>query len=261
MPKLNVGDVELYYETVGQGEPLLFIHGLGSSARDWQLQVDFFAEHYQVVTFDARGHGQSDKPPGPYGVPLFAQDSAGLIKALHLAPTHVVGVSMGGMMALQLALDAPDLVRSIVVVNSTSEIVARSWRDYVTFFQRLFVTRVLGMRRTGEFLGKRLFPKPEQEELRLMFVERWAENDKRAYLDAMRGLVGWSVSERLGEIRCPTLVIAADEDYSPLEVKQAYTAKIPGAELVVIEDSRHGTPVDQPEKFNAALLEFLSRQA
>jgi pimeloyl-ACP methyl ester carboxylesterase len=237
------------------------MHGLGSSTRDWQLQVEFFAERYRVVTFDARGHGQSGKPPGPYGVPLFAQDVARLIEALELAPVHAVGVSMGGMMALQLALDAPDLVRSITVVNSTPEVVAHSWKDYVSFFQRLFVTRVLGMRKTGEFLGKRLFPRPEQEELRRLFVERWAENDKRAYLDATRGLVGWSVSERLGEIRCPTLVIAADEDYSPLEVKRAYVAQIPGAELVVIEDSRHGTPVDQPEKFNAALLEFLSRQA
>jgi pimeloyl-ACP methyl ester carboxylesterase len=107
-------------------------------------------------------------------------------------------------------------------------------------------------------LGKRIFPKPEQEELRRTFVERWAENDKRAYLDATRGLVGWSVSERLGEIRCPTLVVAADEDYSPVEVKRAYTVNIPGAELVVIEDSRHGTPVDQPERFNAVLLEFLT---
>jgi pimeloyl-ACP methyl ester carboxylesterase len=261
MPRLNIGDVELYYEIAGQGEPLLFMHGLGSSSRDWQLQVEFFAERYRVVAFDARGHGQSGKPPGPYGIPLFAQDTARLIEALDLAPVHVVGVSMGGMMALQLALDAPDLVRSMTVVNCTPEVVAHSWRDYVSLFQRLFVTRVLGMRKTGEFLGKRLFPRPEQEELRRMFVERWAENDKRAYLDATRGLVGWSVSERLGEIRCPTLVIAADEDYSPVEVKRAYVAQIPGAELVVIEDSRHGTPVDQPEKFNAALLEFLSRQA
>ncbi len=261
MPKLNVGDVELYYEIVGQGEPLLFIHGLGSSARDWQLQADFFCQQYRVITFDTRGHGQSAKPPGPYSVPLFAQDTVGLIKALNLAPTHVVGISMGGMMALQLALDAPDLLRSITVVNCTSELVVRTWKDRFILFQRLFITRVMSMRGIAKFLGKRIFPKPEQEELLQMFVERWAENDKRAYVDAMRGLVGWSVSERLGEIGCPTLVIAADEDYSPLEAKKAYTAKIPGAELVVIEDSRHGTPVDQAEKFNAALLEFLSRQA
>jgi len=97
--------------------------------------------------------------------------------------------------------------------------------------------------------------------LRRIFVERWAENDKRAYFDAMKALVGWSVADRLGDIRCPTLVIAADEDYTPVSLKQAYVAKMVQAELVVIEDSRHGTPVEQPEQFNQALMTFLSKQA
>jgi 3-oxoadipate enol-lactonase len=258
MPKQRVGEIAIYYETRGQGQPILFIHGLGSSARDWELQVDFFSQQYRTVAFDVRGHGQSDKPPGPYSIPLFTRDTIGLIEALDIAPAHVVGISMGGMMALQLALDAPELVRSAVLVNCTPELVARSFKDYVTFLQRFLIIRLMGMRRMGEFLSKRLFPKPEQEALRQMFVARWAENDKRAYYDATRGLVGWSVAERLGEVRCPVLVVAADEDYTPVALKEAYTAKIPSAELVVIADSRHGTPVDQPEKFNAALMAFLS---
>ena len=106
----------------------------------------------------------------------------------------------------------------------------------------------------------RLFPKAAQGELRRVFVERWAENDKRAYYDAMRGLVGWSVADRLGNVHCPTLVIAADEDYTPVSLKRAYVAQMPRAELVVIEDSRHATPVERPEQFNQALMAFLSRQ-
>ena len=94
-----------------------------------------------------------------------------------------------------------------------------------------------------------------------MFVERWAENDKRAYIDSMRAIVGWSVADHLGTIRCPTLVIAADEDYTPVSLKEAYVAKMPQAELVVIADSRHATPVERPEQFNEALMAFLSRQA
>lgn len=113
----------------------------------------------------------------------------------------------------------------------------------------------------GQVLSKRLFPKPEHEELRRVFVERWAENDRRAYSDAMRAIVGWSVSDRLGDIRSPTLVITADEDYAPVSLKEAYVAKIPQAELVVIADSRHATPAERPEQFNEALMAFLSRQA
>lgn len=261
MSKLHVRDIDLYYEIAGQGQPILFIHGLGSSSRDWEPQVAFFAKHYQVVTFDVRGHGQSGKPPGPYSIPLFATDTAELIKSLGIAPAHVVGISMGGMIAFQLAVSAADLVRSLVIVNSGPEFILRTFKERIGGLQRLLIVRLLGMRKMGQVLSKRLFPKPEHEELRRVFVERWAENDRRAYSDAMRAIVGWSVSDRLGDIRSPTLVITADEDYAPVSLKEAYVAKIPQAELVVIADSRHATPAERPEQFNEALMAFLSKQA
>jgi len=261
MSKLHVRDIDLYYEIAGQGQPILFIHGLGSSSRDWEPQVAFFAKHYQVVTFDVRGHGQSDKPPGPYSIPLFATDTAELIKSLGIAPAHIIGISMGGMIAFQLAVSAPDLVRSLVIVNSGPEFILRTFKERIGGLQRLLIVRLLGMRKMGQVLSKRLFPKPEHEELRRVFVERWAENDRRAYSDAMRAIVGWSVSDCLGDIRSPTLVITADEDYAPVSLKEAYVAKMPQAELVVIADSRHATPAERPEQFNEALMAFLSRQA
>jgi len=259
MPKLHARDIDLYYESTGQGQPLLFIHGLGSSTRDWEPQVPVFAARYRVVTFDVRGHGQSDKPPGPYSVPLFAADTATLIRALDIAPAHVAGISMGGMIAFQLAVDAPELIRSLVIVNAGPEFVVRTIKERLQLLQRLLVVRLLGMRKMGEVLSKRLFLKPEQEELRQTFVERWAENDKRAYRDAMRALVGWSVAEHLGTIDVPTLVIASDEDYTPVALKEAYVAQMPQAELVVIEDARHAVTAERPAQFNQALLAFLTR--
>ena len=142
MSKLKVRDVNLHYEITGQGQPLLLIHGLGSSARDWELQVPVFAQNYRVVAFDVRGHGRSDKPPGPYSIPLFADDAAALIRALDIAPTHVVGISMGGMIALQLAVSAPELVRSLVVVNTGPELVPRTPRERLEVLQRLFLVRL-----------------------------------------------------------------------------------------------------------------------
>jgi len=239
----------------------VFIHGLGSGARDWEYQVPVFCEKYQVVTFDLRGHGQSAKPPGPYSISLFAADTAGLIEGLGLGPAHIVGISLGGMVALQLAVSTPDLVRSLTVVNAGPEFIVRTGKERLQVLQRQLIVRLLGMRKMGEVLSKRLFPKPGQEDLRRLFVEHWAENDPRAYRDAMQAIVGWSVADCLDTIQCPTLVIAADQDYTPVAAKEAFVARMPHAELVVIADSRHATPVERPEEFNAALLAFLAGQA
>jgi pimeloyl-ACP methyl ester carboxylesterase len=260
MPRLRVGDIELYYEITGKGQPILLIHGLGSGARDWGMQAPFLSQNFQVVTFDVRGHGQSDKPPGPYSIPLFAADTIELIRSLELAPVHIVGISMGGMIAFQVALEAPEMVKSLVIVNSGPEFVLRSPRDIIRGLQRLLIVRLFGMRRMGEALSKSLFPKEEQGELRRLFVERWAENDRQAYINSMRAIVGWSVADRLGEIDCPSLIIAADQDYTPVSLKETYVARMPQAELVVIADSRHATPVEHPEQFNKVLMEFLSKQ-
>jgi len=90
---MQINGTDLYYEVTGKGQPLAFIHGLGDSTQTWEKQVAFFSSTYKVVTFDVRGHGRSDKPAGPYSIPLFAEDTAGLLRSLQLAPAHVVGLS------------------------------------------------------------------------------------------------------------------------------------------------------------------------
>jgi pimeloyl-ACP methyl ester carboxylesterase len=259
MPKIQSNGINLYYEIHGEGQPLLFIHGLGSSARDWEFQVDEFSKSYRVITFDLRGHGQSDKPAGPYTMSMFAADTVGLLKALGIDSPHVVGLSLGGGVAFQMAVDASIPIKSLTIVNSTPELLVRTFKDRLMVWQRIAIVKLLGMKKMGEVLSKRLFIKPEQEDIRKVFVQRWAENDQRAYLNSMRALVGWSVTARIGSIRCPTLILAADQDYSPVSIKEAYAAKIPGARLVVIPDSRHAMPVERPQEFNLALREFLEK--
>jgi pimeloyl-ACP methyl ester carboxylesterase len=259
MPKLDVNGTHLYYQVTGKGQPLLLIHGLGASARDWEPQVAYFAPRYQVVTPDVRGHGQSDKPPGPYSVPLFASDTGALISGLGIGPAHVVGISMGGMIAFQLAVDSPELVRSLVIVNSGPALLVKSLAAHWQIQKRQLAVRAFGMGRLAQMLAPRLFPEPEQEALRIRFVQHWTENDPRAYRAATSALVNWSVADRLGEIRCPVLVIASDEDYTPVSAKEAYVALMPHAELAVIDDARHAVTVERPEEFNAVLEAFLSR--
>ncbi len=259
MPNVTINGIQLYYEVHGEGIPLLLIHGLGSSSRDWERQIPEFAKTYQVIVFDVRGHGRSGKPAGPYRMQQFADDAGYLLRVLGAVPAHIVGISMGGMIAYQLAVSHPEVVRSLVVVNCAPELPIRTLRDRLTMWQRMMIVRLLGMRKMGEVLSNRLFIKPEQEELRRIFIERWAENDPRAYLSALRALIGWSVVDRLGEIRAPTLVLSSDEDYTFIGDKERYAAQMTQAEVVVIEDARHALPAEKPEEFNRAVLAFLRR--
>ena len=256
MPKITLNAIELFYEIHGTGEPLLLIHGLGSSSRDWEYQLPAFSEHYQVITCDVRGHGQSAKPPGPYSVPMFADDIIQLMQALDIAPAHVLGISMGGMIAYQMAVDHPEMVKSLIAVNCNPELPVRNFKDRLAIWQREIIVQLIGMRKMGQVLSERLFIKPDQEKLRQIFVQRWAENDPKAYLAAMRAIVGWSVVAELPKLTMPVLVIAADQDYSFVDDKTAYIPLMPNAQMLVIEDSRHATPVERPEAFNQAVLSF-----
>jgi pimeloyl-ACP methyl ester carboxylesterase len=248
----------MYYKITGTGEPLLFIHGLGSSCQDWEEQTPVFSKKYQVITVDLRGHGKTDKPKGKYSISMFAKDVADLMKSLEISPVHIIGISMGGAVAFHLAIEHPEDVKSLVVVNMSAAVLVKTLKERYELLKRTIIIKLVGMKKMGEVLAQRLFIKPEQEELRKMMAERWAENDKRAYLSAMNALKNWSVLDRLHEIKCPTLIIASDEDYSPLSHKEEYTALIPDGKLVVIEDARHAVSVEKPVEFNAKLMEFIS---
>ncbi len=259
MPVTSANNIKLHYQIIGDGEPLLFIHGLGSSARDWQEQVDFFSKKYQVILVDVRGHGLSDKPPGPYSIPQFSDDIAGLINSLELDRLHVVGLSMGGMIAYQMAVDHSDLLKSMTAVNCNPEFVTRTMGDKIRTWQRFAVVRLFGMKKIGKIIAKRLFVGPEYEDFRKLFAERWAENDPKAYLNSMHAIVGWSVVDKLSQIQCPVLVLASELDYSPVSEKEAYMESLSNGKLVVIEKARHALPKEMPDIFNKAVESFLTQ--
>lgn len=262
MPMTTVGDLSVYYEQHGSvGDPVLLIHGLGSSVEDWEPQVDALKGFFRVTAYDVRGHGRSAKPKESYSIKQFAVDAAQLITQLGTGPTHVIGLSMGGMIAFQLAADRPDLVKSLIIVNSGPEMILRTWKEKLAIAQRRMIVRMMGMRKWGEVLSTRLLPLPEHGALRATFVERWARNDKQAYLRALNALVGWSVSAKLPGITCPVLVVSADQDYTPVAWKKEYTSKMPHATLAVIAHSRHMMPVERPAAFHDVIIPFLAGQA
>ena len=259
MPYHAVDDTRLYYTDRGRGVPLLFIHGLGSSSRDWAAQVPSFAERGRVLRLDLRGHGHSERGEGPYSIAQFARDVAVFLRKRAVAPAHVVGLSMGGMVALELAASAPQLLRGLVAVNSVADMRLHTWHDVWFYVSRRLAVQALGMRRVGRLLARKLFVKPAQSDLRHKFVRRWAQNDKQAYLWSMDAIMRWSVADRLGRIDVPTLLVSSDEDYTPVAEKKQMVAQMPQAELAVVHDARHAVPVERPDAFNAVVDDFLDR--
>lgn len=262
MPAIRINQIDLYYETSGQGDPLLLIHGLGSSVRDWENQLPSFARFYQVIALDLRGHGNSDKPPGPYSSVLFANDVAGFVRSLGIGPVHVVGLSLGGFIACQLAADHAGLVRTLTVVNSLPALPRDTIRDRLRVSAALglrrLVVRLFGMRTLGRLLSRKLFPRADQEALRQQFIERWSENDRPAYLSSLATVSDWGLEDRLNSISCPTCLMSGEYDFFPFALKEHYAAKIPDARLVLIPNSGHFSPMDEPERFNQALMDFLA---
>jgi pimeloyl-ACP methyl ester carboxylesterase len=258
MPELATGGSKLYYEVEGAGDPLLFLHGLGSSSAAWAFQRPVFAADYELILPDIRGHGRSGKPSGPYSMTLFASDIIALLDALQIPAAHVVGLSLGGMIGFQMAVDYPERVRSLVAVNAGPEVVPRTFKERWAIWQRQLLVNLFSMDRIAETIGTRLFPEPGQADLRQMAIEGFAANDKAAYKASTGAILGWSVRHQLSDIRCPVLLVAADQDYTPVSTKEAFLAEIPDARLVVIENCRHATPLDQPQAFNAAVGEFLT---
>lgn len=260
MPYIDVDDLTLHYtDTGGAAPPLAFIHGLGSSGRDWTPQIDAFKSDFRVLTCDLRGHGHTSTPEGPYSIAQMARDVAVWLRKIDAAPAHVVGLSMGGMVAYELLAHTPKVVRSGTIINSVPGVQLNGLGDYAFYWSRRGAVQALGMRRVGRLLARKLFIKADQQELRTQFIERWAKNDKQAYLASIDGLIGWSVEDHLSAIRHPVLVLTADDDYTPASAKKQHVCAMPNAQLAVIADARHALPVERPDAVNAMLRAFVER--
>ena len=257
MPHFKVNGIDLYCELAGSGEPLLLLHGLGSSSLDWDEQIGVYSERFQVIAPDLRGFGRSSKPPGPYSIRLFGEDISALLDAMSIPSCHVLGYSMGGAIALQMATHPQQRFSSMVLVNTLASFEVDHWRKQMFVLVRIAMAKFVGMERMARFGAKRLFPEPHQGHLRRRMVERHRHNTPHAYLAALHALKGWTVKDLLPRINVPTLVVAADSDYSPVEEKADFAAAMPDAQLEIVHGSRHGTPFDQSEKFNRLVMDFL----
>jgi pimeloyl-ACP methyl ester carboxylesterase len=253
---------DFYARQAGAERPaVLLLHGLGATGDDWPLQVPALATHYRVLTVDLPGHGRSRPPRGRWTIDVIAGDVIDLLDHLGEPPLHVVGLSLGGCVAQRLALKRPQLVRSLILVNTFARLRPAGLRGALRFGRRLWLLAVAPMPVNAAYIAEGLFPRPDQRELYEAAASRLAANPKSAYWNVVRALAMFNTTPVLGQIACPTLVVAGDRDRTiPLAAKQRLAQGIPGARLVVVADSGHATPYDQAEEFNRLVLEFLSTQ-
>jgi len=258
MPRIIANGISMHYETHGEGQPLLLLHGLGSSLRDWEYQVNAFASRFLVITVDLRGHGRSDKPKGPYSIALFAEDMGAFLKKIAKEPAHVVGLSMGGAVAFHLALDYSHLLRSIVITNMSARIPVTNFTQKRLYYSRLLISALMGPKGIGKLIAKHVFPTPEMAPLRDTLISRWAENPRRPYIAALKALKNWSVMERLHRITCPALLIHSEHDYTPLDHKKEVAARMQNATIMTLPGTHHVVNVEEPASFNALVMTFLA---
>jgi 3-oxoadipate enol-lactonase len=260
MPRLTVSDIAINYVEAGCGPPLVFVHGLGGSWADWETQIPYFAQRYRVLAPDLRGFGETPRGGRAPGVLQFVRDLRAFLDAAGIERCLLVGHSMGGAVSLQFALDEPQRIERLVITNSVPGFRPRTLRQQFEIGYRLLVMALLGPRRLSQISAERMFPGPEFAELRAKVVARGARNTRRCYLGALHQLTRWSVIERLGDIRPPTLVVGAGRDYFGHDDVVRFAYALPRGYLHWFPQARHGLPSETPEAFNRVLQKFFDRR-
>jgi 3-oxoadipate enol-lactonase len=246
----------LHYLERGRGEPLILIHGLGSSGADWALQAPSLEGQFRLIVPDLPGCGHSAAPRDPASIEGFARALWALCDHLKLERLNVVGFSMGGAVGLEMALQRPEAVTRLGLINSLANYRLDHWRKWLEAALTLLLVPLIGMRRASQLAARRLFPMPWQNSLRERAIATVSAVPTTNYIGACRALLGWSALERLHHCKSKALIIAAEHDFTPAEEKRRL-ASILGAQFVLVRGSRHGTPFDAVRATNASLLALL----
>ena len=255
----NNKNSSIHYLIRGQGEPLLLIHGLGGSGADWAFQVAALEKRFLVIVPDLPGSGRSPPPRGGYTIEGFAAALWSLLDHLGISQTNIIGFSMGGAVALEMAARRPSHVPRLGLINSLATYRPDDWHKWLEVHVSEMLVRLLGMRRAAWLLALRLFPEPWQRALRKHAAAAVGAVPASSYLGMGLALARWAIIDRLGRLKSRILLIAAENDFTPLAEKRELAARLK-ADIVVVRGSRHGTPFDSVEATNASLLALLTDQ-
>ena len=264
MPTVDRDGTTIYWEEHGSGEPLLLIMGLGVTLEGWSRLGPALAERYRTILFDNRGAGRSSVPPGPYAIDTMADDAAAVLDAACVARAHVFGISMGGMIAQELALHHPERVASLVLGCTACggrDSVPASREVGAALGARETMTREQAMWAMAPYIYDVSTPR---ERIQEDFAHRLsAPVTAEGYFSQLAGIRAWGGSlSRLPSIAAPTLVIHGESDQLvPPDNGRIVARAIPGARLVMIPNASHIFTTDTFDASLDAVLSFLKEQA
>jgi pimeloyl-ACP methyl ester carboxylesterase len=264
--KVRVNGINLHYEEVGQGTPLIFVHEFAGEAESWRPQVNFFSRRYRTIAFNARGYPPSDVPedPSAYSQMQAVDDIRGLMDALGIARAHICGLSMGGYATLHFGLNHPDRALSLVVAGAgygsgdreafkkDTAVVIKQFDQGMPAVAQFYTkgpTRV-------QFIEKD--PKGWQ-----LFYDMFAAGSAKGHALTMQGVQMkrpsvFDLGDTMEKCEVPTLIITGDEDDPCLEPGIFMKRKMPRAGLLVMPKAGHTINLEDPELFNRAVLDFLT---
>ena len=256
----------MYYLEAGSGEPLLLIMGFGGDHTAWALQMGALSACHRVIAFDNRGVGRTGAPDHRYTTAMMARDALGLLDALSIDRAHVIGVSMGGMIAQELALERPERVRSLhlgcTLARPDAYMLAlnAAWREMRIGLGREATLRTLGL---WLFSPVTYAERPDLVEALLQnALANPYPQSLAGFLRQGEAVASHNALDRLPAIRCPTLVSVAEDDILvPPRFSWEIVARIRGAELRVVPTAGHGYFLERPDVFNRLCLEFLARSS
>lgn len=234
---------------------LLLANSIGTALEMWDAQVPAWAERFRVIRFDARGHGRSDAPKAEYSLARLAEDAAGVLDGARVARAHVCGLSLGGAVGQQLALDAPNRVDRLILANTAARIGnAEGWQA------RIDAVASGGLEGIAEMALGRFFDeafRTAHPDVIARFRQMLLANPAHGYIGCCAALRDADLRPGVGAITAPTLVIGGAHDVStPPDVTDALAASIPGARAVTLK-AAHLSNVEAPEAFSAAVRDFL----
>ncbi len=256
--KAKVNGTSIHYEITGSGKTIILTHGLGGNSQRWETLVPALSRHYRVLTWDVRGHGQSDKPEGDYSAKLFASDLAALLKKEQIRSAFVLGHSMGGIIALRFVLDFPELCSALIVSSSTAEVNTQATKYFQDLAATVMEKGMDAIPTNPERNFSRSFIEKNPEAV-AEFLKNRPVNDPGCYARSVLAISDYNYNKELANIHCPTLIMVGDQDVQANPGGSVKMSRlIPGSKLVIFKDCGHASYTEQPELFTRTVLDFLA---
>jgi 3-oxoadipate enol-lactonase len=263
MPTIEANGQTLYYEVHGEGEPLLCVMGLSADVLAWTLQVPAFSTSHRTVIFDNRDVGRSSMAAADYEIADMARDALALADALELDTFHLLGVSMGGAIAQEMACAAPERLRTLTLAVTFSS--GGPWAQKLSEVWGSRVRKVSREEHVDELMllnhSEEFFENPGMVEfVRGMMLQNPRPQPPEAFGRQLAASSRHDTRDRLGSLSLPVHVIGAERDILvPVWKSRELAELIPGAKLTVIESAPHGSNIERAEEFNQLVLDFIAK--